>query len=390
MTSPGFFLVAGEASGDILGARLIASLKSIYPNASFKGIGGELMQAEGLHSLFAMDRLSIMGVVPILKRLPELLKMRRQLAAMIIQAKPDCFIGIDAPEFNLGLEYRLKRSGITTVHYVSPSVWAWREKRIFKIARSVDLMLCLFPFEQDIYHRHQVPVICIGHPLANEIPLQPDPEPARQALGLSADKPLVALMPGSRGSEIKYLLKPMLDAASLMKTENPQLEFVLPCANPKRRAEIEVALAHEPVQLPLKLVNGQSRLVMQAADAVLLASGTATLEALLLKKPMVVVYKMSGLSFWIFKKLLKISQYSLPNLLAGRALVKELIQDDCQPQSMARAILDLLRQDVNEVTGEYTRLHQGLMLGGSQKAAEAITRLLSAKNQAIKELTDAK
>jgi lipid-A-disaccharide synthase len=394
-----FYLVAGEASGDILGARLIQSLKSIYPDALFKGIGGALMQAEGFQSLFAMERLSIMGIIPILKRMPELLIMRSKLANQVIVEKADCFIGIDAPEFNLGLELKLKHNNIKTVHYVSPSVWAWRENRIFKIAKSVDLMLCLFPFELSIYEKHKVNATCIGHPLANEIALEPNKYEAREMLGLSQsindsddidrgehdqqikqgqpDELIVALLPGSRGSEVKYLIEPFIQTAQLLQQKFPRIQFILPCANDKRREQIEVYLNQTKPSINLKLIDGKSRQVMQAADVVMLASGTATLEALLLKKPMLVAYKMSDFSLWIFKKLLKIKNYSLPNLLAGDTIVREMIQQDCRPDLLSHELVQLIdNKDNSPQVKRFTELHKELQLGGSDKAAKAIEQLL--------------
>ena len=373
-----FFLVAGEASGDILGARLIKALKQIYPDASFKGIGGILMEQEGFESLFPMERLSIMGIIPILKRAPELLRMRSKLSQLIIDANPDCFIGIDAPEFNTGLEFKLKTQGIKTVHYVSPSVWAWREKRIFKIAKSVSLMLCLFPFELSIYRRHQIPAVCIGHPLANEIPMQPDVASARNELALNDDDLVVALLPGSRGSEVKYLIEPFVETAKLLVKKYPKIKLIVPCANAKRREQIETHLAKD--RMDILLVDGQSRLVMQAADVVLLASGTATLEAMLLKKPMLVAYKMSSLSLWIFRKFLKIGQYSLPNLLAGETVVKEMIQEDCVPELLFDEMAALIesKNDSQQVE-KFKSLHKSLQSGGSSKAARSISDLIEGK-----------
>lgn len=381
-----FFLVAGEASGDILGSRLIRALKTTYPDAVFLGIGGSLMQAEGFESLFPMERLSVMGIVPILKRLPELLNMRRKLASIISDANPDCFIGIDAPEFNLGLEGKLKSQGIKTIHYVSPSVWAWREKRIFKIARSVSLMLCLFPFELPIYRRHNIPAVCIGHPLANEIPMQPDKQTARSELSLLPEKLVIALLPGSRGSEVKYLLEPFIKTAEMLIKDYPDAQFVLPCANARRRQQIDCYLvkAKLPTSLnnpdTLMLVDGQSRKVMQAADVIMLASGTATLEAMLMKKPMLVAYKVSAFSMWIFKKLLRIGQYSLPNLLAGKPVVKEMIQENCEPRALYREMSELIKtRDNSHQVKEFHQLHASLILGGSEKAANAIAQLLEGK-----------
>ncbi|MET1254718.1 lipid-A-disaccharide synthase [Aliikangiella maris] len=373
-----FYLVAGEASGDILGARLIRELKNYFPKATFSGIGGPLMMAEGFQSLYPMERLSIMGIVPILKRLPGLLKMRNDLAKHIIEQNPDCFIGIDAPVFNTGLEFRLKHRGIKTVHYVSPSVWAWRENRIHKIAKSVSLMLCLFPFELEIYQRFNVPAVCIGHPLANEIPLSPNTTQARQALKIKPDNLTLAILPGSRGTEVKFLLQPFIETAQNLLQHYPKLQILIPCANYKRRTQIENYLTQLPEAMPVTLIDGQSRLVMQAADLVLLASGTATLEAMLLKKPMIVAYKVSAFSYWVFKKLLKIKQFSLPNLLAGKAIVREFIQQDCTAEKLTEASINLIENKNNlSLEKEYIELHQTLKLGGSQKAAKAIVDLIA-------------
>jgi lipid-A-disaccharide synthase len=373
-----FFLVAGEASGDILGAGLIQSLKQHYPNARFKGIGGQLMQAQGLESLYPMERLSVMGIVPILKRLPELLKMRSDLAKTIINESPDCFIGIDAPEFNIGLAYRLKKQNITTVHCVSPSVWAWREKRIYKIAKSVSLMICLFPFELNIYKKHKVAAVCIGHPLADEIPMQANPIEARDTLNLKQDATTIALLPGSRGSEIKYLLPDFINAAEKIAKKYSNIEFVLPYANQKCHRLIQDYLNNHQVSFSIKLIDGQSRLAMQAANIVLLASGTATLEAMLLKKPMLVAYKVSGFSYWVYKKLLKINSFSLPNLLAQKKLVKELMQDDCTVDNLYHSLVELIeKKETQEMIATFNQLHQDLQLGGSEKAAKAIVDFLS-------------
>lgn len=372
-----FILVAGEASGDILGARLIQSLKQHYPEATFSGIGGSLMIAEGFKSYFPMERLSIMGVVPILKKLPGLLKMRRQLTRMIIQANPVCFIGIDAPVFNTELEYQLKNKGIKTVHYVSPSVWAWRENRIYKIAKSVSLMLCLFPFELDIYKRHSVPAICIGHPLANEIPMEPNIQTAREELNLELKTLTVAILPGSRGTEVKYLIEPFLETAKKFYQRYPEVQFIIPCANQKRREQIERAIKLYNFDIPLRLIDGVSRTVMQASDIVLLASGTATLEAMLLKKPMLVAYKVSAFSFWIYKNLLKIKQFSLPNLLAGEPIVKELIQEHCNVELLYQELVNLVEnKEATTMIDKFHQLHKSLMLGGSDKAAKAIVDML--------------
>ncbi len=372
-----FYLVAGESSGDNLGARLIAALKIHYPEAEFCGIGGSLMLAAGLKSFYPMERLSVMGIVPILARLPELLNMRRRLAKTIVAQQADCFIGIDAPVFNINLEFKLKKKGMTTVHYVSPSVWAWREDRIYKIVKSVSLMICLFPFELEIYKQHHLPAVCIGHPLAEEIPMKTNINAMREQLNLPLAKKILAILPGSRGTETRFLLEPFIQTAEKLAKKYPQLIFVIPCANTGRRTQIENFLQQNNTDIDIKLFNGQSREIMQASDYILLASGTATLEAMLFKKPMVVAYKVSSFSFWVYAKLLKIKNFSLPNLLANKKLVNEFIQNDCTVDNLTTELSRLIEcQSFESIIGEYNHLHQNLRLGGSKKAAKAIYELL--------------
>jgi lipid-A-disaccharide synthase len=371
-----FYLVAGEASGDILGQRLMLALKSRFPNATFKGIGGELMAREGLQVVYPMERLSVMGVIPIVKRLIELLGVRRRLARQVIQERADCFIGIDAPVFNTHLEFKLKNAGIKTVHYVSPSVWAWRENRIYKIVKSVSLMICLFPFELAIYKQHKLPAVAVGHPLADEIPLQPNMAEARKNLGLPLDQKIISILPGSRGSELKFLLEPFLQSAAKLAQKH-QLKFVVPCANQKRKHQIDQYINDHQLNIDISTFLGQSRKLMLASDVVLLASGTATLEAMLLKKPMLVAYKVSPFSYWIYTKFLKINNFSLPNLLAGKSLVTELMQQECSVQNIVTE-MELLIEGKNsqDLMAEYLSLHQSLKLNGSEIAATAIAKLL--------------
>ena len=374
-------LVVGEASGDQLGAGLIAALQKIHPNAIFEGVSGPKMQALGCTSLYPMETLSVMGLVEPLKRLPELLRMRRGLVDHFIAQPPDVFIGIDAPDFNLGIELRLKKAGIPTVHYVSPSVWAWRQGRIKKIARAVDHMLTLLPFEADFYQRHNVPVTFVGHHLADELPLQPDMLGARAQLNLPSDKPIIALLPGSRQSEVALLGQLFLDAARLCLKENPELLFVLPAANPARRQQIDAMLA-EAGDLPVTVLDGQSHLVMEAADVVLLASGTTALEAMLLKKPMVVSYKTGWLTHAIISRMLKVPYVSLPNLLAGRELVPEVLQDDATAERLAELLLARLGDSALAIKlrSEFTQIHQQIKCNGNEKAAEAILAVITEQN----------
>ena len=365
-------LVAGEASGDILGSGLMQAIKQRHPGAEFIGVGGARMEAEGLKSYFPMERLAVMGLVEVLGRLFELLGRRRQLARDLIAAQPDVFIGIDAPDFNLGLELKLRRAGIKTVHYVSPSVWAWRQKRVLKIREACDLMLTLFPFEAQFYDEHQVPVRFVGHPLADAIPQQADRAAAREALDLPQDEPVVALMPGSRGGEVARLGELFLDAAIRLRALRPGIRFLLPCATPERRVQLEQMLAGR--DLPLTLLNGRSHEALAACDAVLIASGTATLEALLYKRPMVVAYRVAPLTYRILKRLVKSPYISLPNLLAERLLVPELIQDAATPEALAQAVAPLI--DGGQVQTEgFDVIHRALRGDASVSAADAVLKL---------------
>ncbi|PMZ88268.1 MULTISPECIES: lipid-A-disaccharide synthase [unclassified Pseudomonas] len=365
-------LVAGEASGDILGAGLMRALKARHPAVEFIGVGGPLMQAEGLTSYFPMERLSVMGLVEVLGRLRELLARRKKLVADLIDAKPDVFIGIDAPDFNLNIELKLRQAGIKTVHYVSPSVWAWRQKRVLRIREGCDLMLTLFPFEARFYEEKGVPVRFVGHTLADAIPLQADRAAARAELGLP-DGPLVALMPGSRGGEVGRLGSLFLDTAQRLRALRPGVRFVMPCASAQRRAQLEELLIGR--DLPLTLLDGQSHLALAACDAVLIASGTATLEALLYKRPMVVAYRLAPLTFWILKRMVKSPYISLPNLLAQRLLVPELLQDDATVEALAQTLSPLI-EDGEEQTRGFDEIHRTLRLDASNQAADAVLNLI--------------
>ncbi len=365
-------LVAGEASGDILGAGLMRAIKARHPDATFIGVGGLLMEAEGMASYFPMERLSVMGLVEVLGRLRELLGRRKDLIATLTAERPDVFIGIDAPDFTLNIELQLRRAGIKTVHYVSPSVWAWRQKRVLKIREGCDLMLTLLPFEARFYEEKGVPVRFVGHPLADTIALHSDRAAARAELGLG-DGPLVALMPGSRGGEVGRLGALFFDAAQRLLAERPGLRFVLPCASPQRRLQIEQLLQGR--DLPVTLLDGGSHLALAACNAVLIASGTATLEALLYKRPMVVAYRMAPLTFWILRRLVKSPYVSLPNLLAGRALVPELLQDAATPESLAAETGPLIDNDQAQTEG-FDAIHRTLRRDASNQAADAVLALI--------------
>jgi len=369
-------LVAGESSGDILGAGLMQALKAQRADVEFIGVGGPRMQAEGLQSYFPLERLAVMGLVEVLGRLPELLARRKRLVDTLIQQRPDVFIGIDAPDFNLGLELKLRRAGIRTVHYVSPSVWAWRQKRVLKIREACDLMLTLFPFEAKFYDDHQVPVRFVGHPLADTIPLCADRAAARLALGLPEQGTIVALMPGSRGGEVARLGELFLSAAERLRAMRPGIRFVMPCASPERRLQLEHLLATR--DLPLTLLDGRSHEALAACNAVLIASGTATLEALLFKRPMVVAYSVAPMTYRILRRLIKSPYVALPNLLAQRLLVPELLQDAATPEALAQALSPLL--DDGEVQTEgFDSIHRTLRCDASSQAADAVLRLVGAR-----------
>lgn len=373
-------IVAGEESGDTLGAGLMQGLKKLCDrDIIFEGIGGAQMLANGFHSLFPQDRLAVMGLFEPLKRLPELINIRRRLQQHFLTQPPDVFIGIDSPDFNLGLELKLKRAGIPTVHYVSPSVWAWRRGRIKKIRRAVDLMLTLFPFEAEFYHQHKVAVEFVGHPLADKVPLNPDSESARKDLSvdkITSGKKVVAILPGSRAAEVASLGRIFLDTANLCLKQTRHIHFLIPSANEQRHRQLEQLL--EDYKLPLTLVAGRSRTVMQAADAVLLASGTSTLEAMLLKKPMVIAYKLSALTFAIVAKISHVEHVGLPNLLAGRPLVPEFLQAQVTPSNLADALMGFLQDQAQSDTlkREFAVIHRSLNKNADESAAQAIQILI--------------
>jgi len=373
-------MIAGEASGDILGAGLIQSIRKRYPNAVFEGIGGPLMIKQGFQSQVPMERLSVMGLIEVLGRIFELIGIRRRIKRYFLKNRPDVFVGIDAPDFNLGLELALRKKGIKTGHYVSPSVWAWRQKRIFKIARAVDLMLTLFPFEEKFYRAHQVAVRFVGHPLADAIPLAPDKLTLREQFGLCASDKVIALLPGSRTGEIAYIGASFIQTARWLSKQRPDLKFLLPYVNEERRQQIQQILDEVGKDLPIELVNGRSRDVIACSDVVVLASGTATLEAMLLKRPMVVAYRVSSITYFIMKRLLKAPFISLPNLLAEKELVPELIQDQAQPALIGQHVLDRLDADeAAKLQTSFSALHHQLKRDASDQAADALSRLIENK-----------
>lgn len=374
-------ILAGEASGDLIGASLIKSLRERCPDAQFEGIGGPAMMAVGFNSLFDIERLSVMGIIEPLKRLPDLLKLRRDIRDHFLENRPDVFIGIDAPDFNLGIERKLREAGIPTVHYVSPSVWAWRQGRIHKIKKSVDLMLTLFPFEKHFYDQHQVPATYVGHPLAQQIPMDPDIAAAKKNLGLDEKTIYVALMPGSRKQEIRYMSEPYLLAAKQILKAHPEIKFITSQVNEQRKNEFYEAYQKYAPDLPLSFFVKKSSDVFAAADVVLVTSGTATLEAMLYKKPMIIAYKMSPIIYKMIRWMIKAPYAGLPNIIANELLVPELIQQDVSPDAISGLLLDYIDHPEKKdmLKTRFKEIHQLLMPPSPWSAADAILKLLYTK-----------
>lgn len=375
-------LVAGEASGDQLGAGLIAELRLRFPDAEFAGIGGPGMRAAGLDAWHDSQELAVMGLAEVLAHLPRLLRLRRRLRKRLLAWTPDVFIGIDAPDFNLGVEKWLKRRGIRTVHYVSPSVWAWREERAAKIGDSADRVLCLFPMEPPIYAKHAVDARFVGHPLADAIPLEPDRRAARDALAMTGQAPVLALLPGSRLGEIAKMLPVFLDAAALIAQSIPTLQILLPAANAQCDAAIREQLRARPaLGARVRVLDGHAQRAMIASDVVLLASGTAALEGMLCKRPMVVGHRISPTTYRIVTRLglLRSRYVSLPNVLADAPLIPELLQHDCVPEKLAAACLRWLGQPqtVAALLPQFTELHNQLRCDASARAADAVAELIA-------------
>ncbi|MCY7294312.1 lipid-A-disaccharide synthase [Alteromonas sp. a30] len=373
-------IVVGEVSGDILGAGLLRELKQRYPNAIFEGIGGPRMIEQGFNSLFDMEELSVMGLVEVLSRIRRLFQVRGELISHFSQNPPDIFIGIDAPDFNLGLETKLKAQGIKTAHYVSPTIWAWREGRVHKIKKAADLVLCLFPFEPQIYNQYGVNAKFVGHTMADQIPLEVDKQAAREQLHLPQDKPVLALLPGSRGGEVAKLLDVFMQSAQLLSESVPELQVVVPAVNQHRRAQIEDYLAQHQFAFSLHLIDGQAREAMLASDSVLLASGTATLEAMLCKRPMVVAYKLAPITHWIMGYLYKPDYFALPNILAEKEIVPELLQDDVNPATICSHLRRIMQNDNQALINTFTELHQKLNKQADVQAAVAVIDVMEGKS----------
>ncbi|MGB7816270.1 MAG: lipid-A-disaccharide synthase [Methylotenera sp.] len=380
---PKIAIVAGEASGDLLGCHLIRALKAQRSDLSFIGIAGPKMMGEGAKSLFPLEKLSVRGYVEVITHLYGLLKLRRRLLKQLLAEKPDIFIGVDAPDFNFWLERKLKQRGIPAIHYVSPSIWAWRGGRMGKIKRSVSHILALFPFEPALYEAAKVPVTYVGHPLADELPLDPNQQAARETLKLEPSALIVAMLPGSRQSEVKQHADLFVKTAQRISLENENAQFLVPLITRKTREIFEHAIHQHYLQHPEQVLNiqllfGHAHDAMEAADLVIVASGTATLEAALLKKPMVITYRMPRLSWWILKRMNYLPYVGLPNILAGRFIVPELLQDAATPQNLADTAIKLLNDTnhLEEIKREFTNIHLSLKQNSAEKAAKAILAYL--------------
>lgn len=375
-TAPLFGIVVGEHSGDTLGAGLMKELLKTFPDAKFVGIGGPKMKALGFDSLFDMEELAVMGVFEVLGRLRRLFKVRDDLVDYFKQHRPDVFIGIDAPDFNLRLELPLKQSGIKTIHYVSPSVWAWRHKRIFKIAEATNMVLSLLPFEKAFYDKYNVPCTFVGHPLADDIPLSSDKAKAREELGLGEGK-ILAIMPGSRGGELSRLVPVFLASAQKLFQEDYSLTFIAPMVSEKRADQFNKLHQQHAPDLPIQVIVDKTQQVMAASDCLLIASGTVTLEAALIKRPMVVCYKFNPMTYHMFKGFVKVKWFSLPNLLADKELLPELLQASVTTKNIVPLLKERLYQDQSDLAQSYVEIHQSLKQNASVQSAQAVINLMA-------------
>lgn len=373
-------VVAGELSGDTLGEGLIKAIQQRYPDAEFVGIGGPKMKALGCQSLFDMEELAVMGIVEVLGRLRRLFHVKAELVKYFKDNPPDVFIGIDAPDFNLRLEKDLKLAGIKTVHYVCPSVWAWRQKRIFGIKEATNLVLAFLPFEKAFCDKFDVPCEFVGHTLADAIPLVNDKHEARAELGLDSDRKWLAVLPGSRGSELKMLSEPFIETCKKLHSKYPELGFVVALVNQKRREQFEEKWRELAPELDFKLIDGTAGKVIQASDVVMLASGTVALECMLIKRPMVVGYKVNAITAFIAKRLVKTEFVSLPNILAQRELIKEYLLEECHPDNLFNETDRLLSSDNHEMLEKFTEMHQWIRKGADEQAAKAVLTLIGKEN----------
>lgn len=374
-------MIAGEASGDVIAAGLIRELKVIFPDATFEGIGGPTMISEGFNSIDDMNKLSVMGLVEVLKHLPSLLAVKKNILNHFTQNPPDVFIGIDAPDFNLPIETKLKQKGVATVHYISPSVWAWREGRIHKIAKATHLVLGIFPFEAKHYEKYAYPYQFVGHSMADEIPMQPDREAARDKLNIPLEKLVLAILPGSRAREIDSLLETFLTAAEQFKnSQAPQeLSVIIPAVNSQRQQQIEDILAKSDVTFEYSVTQQASRDAMIAADIVLLASGTASLECMLCKRPMVVAYQLSYLTHKLMQRLYMPDFFALPNILANERLVPEFLQEEVNAENLSKHLALQVNENSQYVLSRFESIHQQLRCDASKQSALAIGKLLKTK-----------
>lgn len=374
-------MVAGEASGDLLASHLIAALKEQMPGAVFYGIGGPKMQAQGFDAWWPMDKLSVMGYWDALKHYREIAGIRRQLKRRLLDLKPDIFIGVDAPDFNLGLETDLKASGIKTIHYVSPSIWAWRGGRIKKIARAVNRVLALFPMEPPLYEKEGIPVTYVGHPLADIVPLDTRREIVRDKLAMRRDGPVFAMLPGSRVGELEMMADTFVQTAKIIVDRYlPNAQFIVPLATRETRLLFETAIYRQQAnELPFRLLFGHAQDALGAADVSLVASGTATLEAALLKRPMVITYKIAKFSYWLMKRMAYLPYVGLPNVLSGRFVVPEILQDEATPENLAEALVKLYedKDNAEAVEEAFTELHLRLRQNTADKAARAVVECLN-------------
>lgn len=378
LDAPRLALVAGEASGDLLAGLLLRGIRARWPQSSAVGIGGERMREQGLDAWWPSDKLAVRGYVEVLRHYAEIAGIRRQLARRLLDERPDAFIGVDAPDFNLDLEVQLRRAGIKTIQFVCPSIWAWRAGRTRKIAQAVDHVLCLFPFEPALLARAGIDATFVGHPLADAIALEPPRAASRAALGIGADESTLAVLPGSRRSEIEYIAPGFLQAVALLHAQRPALRFVLPIA-PGLRAMVEPIAARAAPGVPILLLDGRSHEALAACDVTLIASGTATLEAALFKRPMVIGYRMHPLSFQIMKRMQRQPWVGLPNILSQELVVPELIQDDATPERMAQAVADWLDAPERRaaVGARFAQLHERLRQDTARKATDAIATILA-------------
>ncbi len=374
-------MVAGEASGDLLASHLMAALKAKLPDAVFYGIGGPKMQALGFDAWWPMEKLAVMGYVDALKHYREISGIRRQLKKRLLDIRPDIFIGVDAPDFNLGLETDLKSAGVKTIHYVSPSIWAWRGGRIKKIARAVDRVLALFPMEPPLYEKERIPVTYVGHPLADIIPLVTNMRAVREKLSMPKDVPVFAMLPGSRKGELEMMADTFVQTAKIIRERFlPNALFIVPLTTRETRLQFEMAIYQQQAgEVPFRLLFGHAQDALGAADVSLVASGTATLEAALIKRPMVITYKIAKLSYWIMKRMAYQAFVGLPNILAGRSVVPEILQDEATPENLAEALVKLYedKENAEAVAEAFTEIHLQLRQNTAEKAANAVIECLN-------------